>query len=167
MRTDLPASQVQEAMKLQARGLVELYRLDMHPPGGSIFSLYISPLKQVTWQGHTWFDDTPCFVAESGQNVAGDSSRPKFSIVNPNGVWSRYVHQGYANNATVRRYRILTTDLAADNNAFQLSSWRVSKVVNVNKDIVVLELRGVLDGANFWIPSETYRPPKYPAVSVQ
>lgn len=167
MRTDLPQSIIEEAMKLEAKGLVHLYKLDFRPPDGSVLSRFICPMNQVTWQGRTWFDDTPCAISESSLSAAGETSRPKFSIVNPNGVFSRYVHQKYVDNAIINRYRVLTTDLAADYNSYILHSWRVSKVLSLAPNLVVCELRSALDGQSFKIPGRTFRPPLFPTVSIR
>lgn len=167
MRADLPTSHVQESMKLEARAFVELFKIDMRRPDGTMYTLYLCPQKTVTWQGATWTGDAPCTISETTQNISGETTRPKFSTVNPDGVWSRYVHQKWADGAIISRYRVLRPDLDADINAFQLNTWRMSRVVTLSKNLVVLELRTALDGHNFKIPGETYRPPKYPTVSVQ
>jgi phage-related protein len=167
MRTDLPQRMIEEAMKLESEGTVTLYRLDLRPPNSATFSLFICPHKSVVWQGAQWLNETPCMVTDTGIFSSGETVRPKFSIVNPEGVFSRYVHQKYVDNMLIRRYRVLRGDIENDVNAFELSQWRVSKVVSLDRDIVICELRSSLDGPLFRLPIETYRPPKYPTVSVQ
>ena len=167
MRTDLPTSHVEEAMKLEVRAYVEFFKIDLRKPDGTVYTLFICPQKTVVWQGATWNGDMPCTISESSSNISGETTRPKFTIVNPNGVWSKYIHQGWVDGATFSRYRVLRPDVDADVNSFQLNLWRMSKVVNLTKNNVVLELRTALDGHNFKIPGDTYRPPKYPTVSVQ
>lgn len=166
MRTDLPPRFIEEAMKLEAEGIATLYRLDLRPPNSATFSLYICPHKTVIWQGATWINDTPCMVSDTGIFSSGETVRPKFSIVNPEGIFSRYVHQKYVDNAVIRRYRVLRSDVENDVNSFELSQWRVSKILSLDRDLLVCELRSSLDGPLFRIPVETYRPPKYPTVSV-
>ncbi len=166
MRIDLPTSHVEEAMKLEATALVELFQIEMKAPGGAIVSLYICPQKTLTWQGKTWANNTPCTISETSMTAGGEVTRPKMSIVNPNGLWSRYVHQRYTDNAIFRRYRVLRSDIDANINSFHLSLWRASKIVSLSKNTCVIELRTALDGHNFKIPADTYRPPNYPAVSV-
>lgn len=167
MRTDLPQSHIEESMKLEAQGYVELFKLDLYPPNGSTISLFLCPTVDTNWQGKLWNSGIPCSLSGDSYNVSGEETKPKFSIANPNGTFSRYVHQRYTENATVSRYRVLTSHINADLNIFQLNSWRWSKTISLGTDMVVAELRGALSGHNFKIPAETYRPPKYPAVSVQ
>lgn len=167
MRSDAPQSHIEEAMKLEVRAYVELFRIDLNPPGQAIFSLFLSPTREITWQGKIWSDSTPCKISETSVQAGGDTTRPKFSIVNPDGTWSRYVHQKYVDNAKVSRYRVLRPHIDSGEDIFQLSSWRISKVLSLNKDLVICELRTALDRQNFKIPADTYRPPNYPTVSIQ
>ena len=154
-------------MSLEARGYVELFKIDLRRPDGTVYTLYLCSQKEVIWQGTTWASGMPCTISESSQNISGEVTRPKFTVVNPDGVWSRYIHQRWADNATFSRYRVLVPDILANVNAFQLNLWRMSKVVSLTKNSVVLELRTALDGHNFKLPGDTFRPPKYPTVSVQ
>ena len=164
----LPESHREESMKLEARGIVELFQIEMRRPlDGTVLTLNISPTNEKTWQGIVWNNDTPCHIAETGFTSTGEVVRPKFSIVNPDGTWSRYVHQKYADNAIVKRFRVLVPHLEDNLNIYQLSSWRLSKIVSLSKNLVVAELRTLLDGQTFKIPADTFRPPKYPTVSVQ
>lgn len=167
MRTDLPRSHIEEAMKLEARALVELFKIDLRPPNGSAISLFLCPTRDTVWQGKTWYSGTPCAISEDSVSVGGDEVKPKFTIANPNGVWSKYVHQRYADNAIVSRYRVLRPHIDEDLNIFHLNLWRWSKTISLSANVVVAELSGALSGHSFKIPAETFRPPKYPAVSVQ
>lgn len=164
MRTDLPAEHISEAHKLEAKGYVDLVELKLfNPEGGTVF-LYICAQKPVTWQGKTW-ERVEHSISEFAQSSSGELSRPKFTIVNPGSVFSRYAHQGYFNNALVSRYRVLTSDIDTNTNSFQFHVWRVSKVLNIGPHMVVTEMRSSLDGHAFFLPARTYRPPTFPTVS--
>lgn len=54
MRTDLPLSHIEEAMKLDPRALVNLLKIDLTSPEGVSLSLFFSPLAEENWQGRTW-----------------------------------------------------------------------------------------------------------------
>ena len=138
----------------------------MRDPSGLLVRLCICSQKTVVWQGKTWANNTPCAISETSMTAGGEVTRPKFSIVNPNGLWSRFVHQRYTENAIVQRFRVLRSDIDANINSFSLNLWRASKIVSLSKNMCVIELRTALDGHNFKIPADTYRPPKYPAVSI-
>lgn len=165
IRDDLPASQVEEALKLEARGLASLFKIEL-TGGGAGTILYLSPTNEKIWQSHTW-EAVPCVLAGVGFQSSGEQTRPKFSIVNPGGIFSSYVQAGWVNNAVVSRYKVLTSDIADDNNSFQLQVWRVSKVLARTKVLITTELRGCLDGQNFMLPGRRFFPPEFPHVSLQ
>lgn len=165
IRTDLPSSHVQEAMQLEAKGLVSLYQLELTNPGTQV-TLHLSPTNQKTWQSRTW-EAVPCTLAGVGVQSTGEMTRPKFSVVNPGGVFSGYVHSKWLDNAIISRYRVLTTDVAANNNVYQISTWRVSKVLSLSRVSVTVELRSVMDGQNFTLPARRFFPPEFPHVSIQ
>jgi phage-related protein len=164
MRTDLPESHVQESMKLEALGYVDLIELRMFHTSGNV-TLYLTGQVDRVWQGKTW-EGWAYSISESSQSVTGEMSRPKFTVVNPEGVFSKYALQGYLENALVTRYRVLVPDVVNNVNSFQRNVWRVSKIVSVGKTLVSCEMRGAIDGHNFFFPTRTYRPPEFPAVSI-
>jgi len=155
---------IEEAMKLDAMGYRALFFLRLRPPSMPDVFLYFTPLKEVKWQGKT-FESHPCNI--TGYRRAGDEeqSRPKFSVANPDGVFTKYAHEGWLDNAEVVRYYVLKDHLEADINSFVKHTWRVSKVVSANRDVVVAELRGATDGQMFIMPPGQYMPPAFPQVS--
>ena len=155
---------IQEALKLDAMGYRALFFLRLRPPGLPDVLLYFTPLQEVTWQGKT-FINHPCTI--SGYRRAGDEeqSRPKFTVVNPDGVFTKYAHEGWMDNAEVQRYYVLKTHLENDVNSFVKHTWRVSKIVSASRDVLVTELRGATDGQAFIMPAGQYMPPKFPQVS--
>lgn len=166
MRVDLPDAHIRQAMSLEAEGYVLLVEITMRDPAGGFVTLNMSQTVERVWQGKTW-QGWPFAISETGVNSTGETVRPKISIANLQGLWSRYVHQRYADNAIVKKYKVLKSAVDANTNEFELNSWRWSKTLSLGKDLVVGELRTALDGQTFRIPADTYRPPEYPTVSVQ
>lgn len=166
IRDDLPATYVQEAMALDARGVVELFKIEMFPPSPNTpVTLYLNNKVDIHWQGSVW-EGFPCNLAGEMANSTGEVGRPKFSVANPSGIFSTYVHQRWLDNAIVTRYRVLTIDIKNDVNSFVRNTWKVSKIIGLNKSTATMELRGVLDGQYFTLPGRRFQPPEFPHVSL-
>ena len=166
IREDLPENYVKEAMALDARGVVELFKIEMTPPSPNPpVSIYINGKKDITWQGIVW-EGFPCNLVGEMTDSGGEMGRPKFSLANPDGVFSVYIHQRWMDNAVVTRYRVLVPDIELDVNSYVRNTWRVSKVISLSKTLAALELRGVLDGHFFTVPARRFQPPVFPHVSL-
>ncbi len=161
---NLPISQQFDAFELESKGLREFYKLDFLE--GENVSLFLSPHNEYDWLGETW-NHLPCKISESSQNSTGEQSRPKFTIMNPNGLFSTLIEQGKTDGALVTRYRILLSDLQSGVNAYVKNIWVLSKVVSLNKDTAVFELRSSMDGAFFDLPARSFYPPDFPTVSLR
>ena len=164
MRTDIPISQVFDAHELESRGLREFYRIEFLTPDST--TLYLTPHNRIHWLDNVW-EFLPCKLTDNAQNSSGEQSRPKFSAVNPDGLFSLWIENGYAEGAIVTRYRALLTDIDAGVAAYTKALWVISKVVSLNKDMVVFELRSTLDGANYQLPARSFYPPEFSHVSLR
>lgn len=155
---------IQEAMKLEAQGYRALYFMRLRPRGLPDVLLYFTPTQEVTWQGKK-FESFPCHVTGYRRASDEEMSRPKFSVINPDGVFTKYAHEGWLDNAEIVRYMVLKEHLEGDINSFVKHTWRISKVIAATKDLVTAELRGATDGQMFTLPAGQYLPPKFPQVS--
>jgi phage-related protein len=164
MRSDIPTSQVFDAFELESRGLREFYKIEFLGPENS--TMYLTPHNEIVWMDTTW-EFLPCKISENSMNSNGEVSRPKFSTVNPDGIFSAWIQSGKADGAIVTRYRALLTDIEAGVSAYTKSLWVLSKVISLNKDMVVFELRSPMDGANFSLPARSFYPPDFPTVSLR
>lgn len=164
MRTDIPISQQFDAFELESRGLREFYKIEFLPP--AVATMYLTPHNEIEWIGHVW-EFLPCKIAENSQNSTGEVSRPKFSAVNPGGVFSTWIEKGQADGALVTRYRTLLSDLEAGVAAYTKAVWTISKPLSLNKELVVFELRSTMDGANYTLPARSFYPPEFPTVSLR
>lgn len=156
---------IQEAMKLDADGYAHLFSLRLFPPGEPEVYLCFSPNKTVTWQGYTW-EGHAVALTDYRRDSTGEMSRPKMTLGNPGGFFSSYVHQGWVDNAEVCRYRVLGPHLEGNVNSFLKNTWRVRRVAQLTKTMVVLELGEIVDGPFFLLPARAFYPPEYPAVSI-
>jgi len=157
---------LQESMQLEAKGYVELFQIQLSDPDtGAIQYLFFTSKQAVNWQGKKW-EGFPLALVGYGQQTSGEQTRPKLTVVNPAGVFSRYVHQGWTDNALVTRFRVLKSHLDQNINSFVKNVWRVSKPLAAGVSSVSLELRGAADGQNFFLPGRAFFPPEFPHVSL-
>jgi phage-related protein len=105
-------------------------------------------------------------LTQEGANATGEWKRPKFTLANPDGVWSAFIAQGKLDGAQITRYRVLLSHLIANAGIFQMNTWRISKPLQLNKTLATFELRSPLDGQQFLLPGRAFYPPEYPHVSL-
>lgn len=163
-RGNVPLSQQIDAHKLESEGLRQLFKLQLRDPGSTV--LYLSPTNTITWADQQW-DEWPCNLTGRAQNSSGEKSRPKFSVANPEGVFSLWVGQGVLEGAILNEYEVLTADVKADARVYTRRVWVIHRPISLNKNIAVFECRSVMDGQNFKIPARAFYPPEYPHVSLQ
>lgn len=164
MPTNIPVSHQFDAFELESKGLREFYKIEF--AGQDEATLYLTPHDSIEWLDHTW-EFLPCKINENAQNSSGEMSRPKFTVVNPEGIFSTWIESGEVEGAIVTRYRTLLSDLEGGVRAYVKNIWTVSKVVNLTKDMAIFELRSTLDGANFSLPARSFYPPDFPTVSLR
>lgn len=152
------------AQDLSPDAIVSLYKLVMTNAGQAV--VYFTPFNEVVWQGNT-YAEIPCNITQMEQDANGRANRPKFSFVNPGGVFTSPIQNGWLNNASLTRYRILKADLDANVNAAVTEKFFMSKIVSLNKDMCVVELRDVFDGHLFKLPARAFYPPEFPHVKLQ
>ena len=159
--SNIPASHIDEANKLEADGIVELFQIDMT----NTSSLYLKSESTALWNGQTW---EGLAIALSGVGSYGDDqiSKPKLSLTNPDAIFSPFVSQGEFDAAFVTRYRVLYDDLVNDRPIYINQVWQINRVAALTRSMVSLELRSLTDVPNFIIPARTYTPPKFPVVSI-
>lgn len=164
MRTSVPNTQVRDAFSLDSVGVIDLFqiRLLIDPP---VF-LNITAQNGVEYLG-TYYESLPCKMADSALDAGGEQSRPKFSVVNPDGMFSLFVGEKAVDGAIVSRLRVALSDLESNTAAYVKQTWIVSRVAQLNKDLIVMELRAPSDGQAFKLPARSFAPPDFPHVSLR
>jgi len=158
----LPASHVVDANKLDgADAIVELFEIALRPSG----RLFLKPDNAVTWQGNT-YEAIGMKLDGVSSSADDDKSRPRLQIANPEGYFSPFIRTGAVDQAIVTRIRVLRADLEADNSTCQKQSWTISRVVSLNKQYAIFELRDSLDGQFYILPARMFIPPQFPAVKL-
>lgn len=164
MIENLPRSQVEDAHSLTSTGYRDLYKIELRNADNTV--LYINAYNPVEFMGQQ-YENLPCTLTEASQNTTGEQSRPKFTIVNPDGLFSLFIQRGALDGAILTRYRVLTNDLELNNGAFARNLWIISKVVALNKAQATFELRSSMDGVNYMLPARSFYPPAFPHVSLR
>lgn len=165
MRANLPVEHVKDAFELTVEPQVDLIMIELNINGGGQI-ICITNNREYTWQGRK-YEMIPNSIAGEGVSTQGEAKRPKFTVANPDGVFSAFIAQGKMDNATITRYRLNVQDVLNNINRVQINRWRVSKTMNMSRSMVTFELRSPLDGQFFLIPADAFYPPEYPHVSLQ
>lgn len=157
-----PIQHIADSKKLDADGYVELFEIIL-ANGNS--RLLLKQNKNVTWQGRT-YEGSGIQIEGVGRYADDQVSRPRLTLFNPNGVFSYLVDQGFLENATIKRTRVLKEHIEADVPVYRVEQWKVSRVASVKRGFIGLELRGMMDGQNFLTPGRMFIPPDFPTVSL-
>lgn len=158
----IPANHITEAQKLTADAYVDLF--EIRPTAGGV--VRVKNMDPVTWQGND-YESMPLQLSGFGENAGEEVSRPTLTVVNPDGVFSGLVSQGYLNRATVKRFRLLKADLDVDANVYIEHTWVVGRIASLTNQSISMELRNLFDGPNFILPRRTFSPPDFPAVNLR
>lgn len=155
----IPEVQLEDAQKLLADGIVQLYEIKL--ADGTY--LHLKADNSVSWNGYEWTGIPILF--EGYSSAQGDSySRPTLSIANPDGAFSTFVRDGFLDRAVVNRYVVLYDDIINNNPVYQKKTWIIWFIKTLNKNMIQVELRNPMDGVNFDVPARMYIPPEFPFV---
>lgn len=168
IRTVVPAGSdtdhIREAMSLSPDPYLDLFELSL-PAVSEGTKVYLSPRGRVVWAGKT-FEGISCELTGANSNTTGEAVRPKFQVLNLAGLFSLYVAQRKLDNATLRRYRVLSQHLLNDQDVSLQYYWKVGKILNLTRSSVTLELRAFFDGPKFLLPIRQYFPPDFTHVDL-
>lgn len=151
----------EDAHQLEADGIAELFIINLLN-GGEI-ALRAGPT--VLWQ-NTNFESIAIKIDGIGQNAEEEASRPTLKIANPEAMFSTMIRDGALDGAFVTRYKVLHSDLEADNNQYRSQTWRVRRVQSLTRNNVTLELRDQMDGQFFKTPARMFIPPEFRQVTL-
>jgi len=158
-----PITHLQEAQKLTADALVDLYQINLKfKPVTYLFK----DGDTVTWQGKE-YEGTAARLTGDQRAADGEESRPSLQVLNPLGVFNKIAMDGDLDLAIITRKRLLRQHVDANVNIFEQRMWYVGRVRElVGGQTITLELRNMTEGPNFEIPVRMYMPPEFPLVSL-
>jgi lambda family phage minor tail protein L len=156
-----PASHVEESIKLEADGLVDLFEVYIK---GTSTVVYFTNHPTVTWQGHE-YDQIPSKMGGDRRSADPEESRPTLQIQDIGGVFTPYIVAKTLDYATLVRRRILRQHLEANLAIAETRMWLIARPKElVPKQTAVFELRNMTEGANFMIPARMFVPPEFPFI---
>jgi phage-related protein len=163
MTTTAPVSHLQEAQKLTADALVDLYTVSLKNLS-VVFRFKNDDTR--TWLGQT-YEGMACRMSGDDRSADGEESRPLLQIMNPFGIFNSAARKGQLDLATVTRKRVLFQHLEGNVNIAETRMWYVGRIRElISGQSISLELRNMTEGANFQIPCRQYIPPEFPMVSL-
>ena len=163
MTTNAPVSHLQEAQKLTADALVDLYTIQLK---NLPVVFRFKNDNTVTWQGNV-YEGMASRITGDDRSADGEESRPVLQVMNPFGIFNSAAVKGQLDLATVTRRRVLSQHIASNANIFEQRMWYVGRIRElISGQSISLELRNMTEGANFQIPCRMFIPPEFPMVSL-
>lgn len=161
MTTNVPEQVLEDAHKLEADGIVELFKLELVPSG----VVYLKADDSVEWQGNL-YEGWGIQMGGVSNTSDEEAARPQLVLANPDGIISALVGDNQLIGSLVTRYRVLREDLLANRNRFTRQMFKIYRTVTLNKTLAVFECRNLLDAPLSMIPARMYMPPDFPYVSL-
>lgn len=163
MSTNTPVTHLEEAQKLTADALVDLYTVILKSDP-IIFRFKAD--DTVSWQGQT-YEGMACRMTGDSRSSDGEESRPTLQVMNPLGIFNSAAVQGKLDLATVIRRRALRQHVLDNVGIYEQRMWYVGRIRElISGQSITFELRNMTEGANFQIPCRMYIPPEFPMVSL-
>lgn len=163
MTTTAPVSHLEEAQKLTADALIDLYTITLK--NLSVVFRFKND-DTVTWRGNQ-YEGMACRMSGDNRTADGEESRPVLQVMNPLGIFNSAAVKGQLDLATVKRQRVLGRHITGNVNIFDQRMWRVGRVRElISGQSISLELRNMTEGANFQIPARQFTPPDFPFVTL-
>ncbi|WP_454287265.1 hypothetical protein [Rhizobium arsenicireducens] len=158
-----PVSHLQEAQKLTADALVDLFTVSLKNLP-VVFRFKHDDTK--IWQGNT-YEGMACRLTGDNRSADGEESRPSLQVMNPLGIFNAAAVAGQLDMAVVTRRRVLREHLDANVNIYDQRMWYIGRIRElITGQSISFELRNMTEGANFQIPSRMFIPPDFPLVSL-
>lgn len=163
MRVEIPSAFEDNLASLNAVEPLKLLKLQIETPDTSLVTFRFCLQKSVTWKGQNWAL-TPFSLTGEGNKAGGEQTRPNLILPNPDGIFSYYISEGWLDRARVWKYEVHPDDLTSGQSI--TATWYVSKIGELNKKAVNLELAALSDGNAFRLPARRYTQPEFSLVRI-
>lgn len=150
-----------DAHKLEADGIVELFRFALIPSG----EVNLKANNTVTWRGKT-YEGWGIALGGVANSSDEEATRPQLVLANPEGIITALVLENQLTGALITRFRVLKDDLDNNRNRFVRHIFKIYRTVSITKEMAVFECRNILDSPFSRIPARVYIPPDFPSVSL-
>jgi lambda family phage minor tail protein L len=163
MTSTAPVSHKQEAQKLTADALVDLFTVTLK---NVPVVFRFKDGDEVTWMGQK-FEGMACQLSGDNRSADGEESRPRLKVMNPLGIFNKAAVKGQLDLAVVKRQRVLRRNIDNNVNIFEQRMWFVGRIPElISGQAISFDLRNMTEGANFQIPVRMYTPPEFPMVTL-
>lgn len=162
MKTDLPTTFNQSVYDLEPAALMEFFVLTLRDGTIIPFSSY----PDFTYRG-TVYSQIGCTLSPSSIDANGRQNRPRFTFVNPEGLFTHAVGKGLLEEAVLTHREALVMDVMADSEFFIERTLVITRVMSVSRFMVATEMRDIMDRHDFVVPSRAFYPPEFPHVRLQ
>ncbi len=159
----IPSSHISDAHKLDADGKIVLYKLEPSVGSGSIF---FKSDADVTWLGDTY---SGIGLQLEGESYTSQGTAPQPTLtIGQNDIdlspFKPLIWSGGLDNARITRYKVLLTDLLANNNIKETTVFRVKRVEGYSSTKIQLVLSVFSPSGPTTLPFRQYVPPAFPFV---
>lgn len=165
MVNTIPASHIDDAHKLTADGVVELFQLT--PASGS-GTLRFKADNDVTWRGNSYVG-LPMQFTTNGVSVERGADMPKLVVGQPNSDLSLFkplINDGTLDGCVLIRYRVLLQHILSNASIFEFYTYRGKRVESYDRTMVTIQLASLSDSLGFSLPVRQYLPPDFPTVQI-
>lgn len=165
MPVDIPSAFKNDLASLTTVEPFTLLKLQIETPetSSSLVTFRFCLQKTVTWKNQVW-SLTPFMLSGEGNRAGGEQMRPSLMLPNPQGIFSYYISEGWLDRARVWKYEVHPDDLSSGQSL--MSTWYVSKVEELNKKAISLQLASLSDGNAFKLPARRFTQPEFPLVRI-
>jgi hypothetical protein len=162
--TSVPYSQVTDAHKLDADGMVSLFKIE--PVVGG--ALYLKHGAEYEYLGNL-YEGLPIQIR--GEKWSADTSTPtpRCSIGQEDVdllPFKGLVHDGYMEAARITRYQVLLDDMLNQVDSKRTTVFKVKRVESYSRAQIVMLLSTLTGAANQSYPFRQYTPPAFPWVNI-
>ena len=159
-----PVSHLQEAQKLEADALVDLFEIYIK---GTSTVIRLKNENTVNWLGND-YEGVAIKLSGDARTADAEETKATIRIMNPEGIFNSFAFDGTLDMATVIRKRVLRDHLENNVSIFQQRMWYISRITElITNQSLTAELRNMSEGAIFMIPVRVYMPPEFPTVSLK
>lgn len=162
MTTNAPVSHLEDALKLESEGKVDLWEIRLRGTP-TRFRFHNGPTR--TWMGLT-YEGLACQLQGEGRAAEGQESRPNLTVINPSKIFGPFAAAGHFDLAEIIRKRVLRQHFEGNVNQFEQRVWIVARPGAVTSQRMTLELRSPLDMPSWKTPRRTFSPPEFPFVVI-
>lgn len=158
-----PHSHIEDALKLEADGIIDLYELT--PLSGG--TIYFKSDAEAIWRG-VLYESLPCSMAGEEFKTEGTPT-PKFTIGQEDVdllAFKGLVNDGHLDGALLVRKRVLLDDLVNNRDIKHSTYFRVKRVESYTRSAIQLQMATFSTAHSQTVPFRQYVPPAFPWVEL-